>query len=80
MKCNCINGNFVNGARESTLHSFASDRLKGHKISTERRKNSSKRKIEPVLSQITVHLENVDHRPVDCNGETLTFFSHLNNI
>ena len=73
LKCVCINDRIVNGVREPVLYSFALDQPAGKKIYKKPRINFFKRVKESVLSHITFYLEEDDHKPVDFNGETISF-------
>ena len=76
-KANCIDGSIVNGVREPFLHSFPLDKLRGHKIYKKPRIKLFKRMNESVLSHVTFHLEDDDHKPVDFIGETISFTGQL---
>ena len=56
-KSDCINGSFVNGARETIFYPFVLHSPPGHKICKEPRQKKFKKKNKPVLSHITIHLE-----------------------
>ena len=70
-------GSFVNGIREPILHGFALDQPPGHKIYKQPRVKLFKEVNESVLSLITFYLEDDDQKPVDFNGETISFTCQL---
>ena len=78
LKCNTINGGILNGCREPILYIFASDKPPGHKIHKETRIKLFEKIIKSVLSHITFHLEDDDHKPVNFNTETINFTCQLN--
>ena len=80
LKCDCIQGSIVNGIREPILLSFALDTPPGHKINKEPRNKLSKKLNKSVLSRIRFYLEDGDHKPVDFNGETVSFTCQLIKI
>ena len=80
LKCDCVQGNLVNGVRESILYSFAIDQPPGHKIHKKPRIKLFKKLNKRVLSHITFYLENDDYKPVDFNGETISFICQLIKI
>ena len=80
LKCDCIQGSIVNGVREPILYSFALSSPPGHKKFKEPRVKLFKKINRPVLSHITFYLEDDDHRPVDFNGETISFTCQLIKI
>ena len=80
LKCDCINGSIVNGIREPILFSFALSSPPGHKINKEPRIKLFKKINKYVLSHITFYFEDDDHKPVDFNGETITFTCQLIKI
>ena len=80
LKCNCIQGSIVNGIREPFLHSFALSSPPGHKIYKEPRIKLFKKINKSVLSHITFYIEDDDHKPVDFNGETISFTCQLIKI
>ena len=80
LKCDCINGSIVNGIREPILFSFALSSPPGYKITKEPRIKRFKKINKSVLSHITFYFENDDHKPVDFNGETITFTCQLIKI
>ena len=80
LKCDCIQGSIVNGIREPILYSFALSSPPGHKIYKEPRVKLFKKVNKSVLSHITFYFEDDDHKPVDFNGETVSFTCHLIKI
>ena len=79
-KCDCTQGSIVNGIREPILYSFAMSSRPGHKIYKEPRIKLFKKINKSVLSHITFHFEDDDHKPVDFNGETISFTCQLIKI
>ena len=79
-KCDCIQGSIVNGVREPILFSFALSSPPGHKIYKEPRVKLLKKINKSVLSHITFYFEDDDHKPVDFNGETISFTGQLIKI
>ena len=73
LKCDYIRGSIVNGAREPILYSFAFSSPPGHKIYKEPRIELFKKVNNSVLSHISFYFEDDDHKPVDFNGETVSF-------
>ena len=73
LKCDCIQGSIVNGTREPILYSFALSSPPGHKIHKKPRIKLFKKQNKSVLSLITFYFEDDDHKPVDFNGETISF-------
>ena len=80
LKCDCIQGSIANGKREPILFSFALFSPPGHKINKEPRIKVFKKINKSVLSLITFYLEDDDHKPVDFNGETISFTCQLIKI
>ena len=80
MKCDCIQGSIVNGIREYILYSFALDKPPGHKIYKEPRVKLFKKINKSVLSHIRFYIEDDDHKPVDFNGEAISFTCQLYKI
>ena len=80
LKCDCIQGSIVNGIRESILFSFALSSPPGYKIYKEPRIKLFKKINKSVLSHITFYFEDGDHKPVDFNGETISFTCQLIKI
>ena len=80
LKCDCVQGSIVNGIREPILYSFALSSPPGHKIYKEPRVKLFKKINKSVLSHITFYFEDDDHKPVDFNGETISFTCQLIKI
>ena len=80
LKCDCSDGSTVNGVREPILYSFAVSSPPGHKIYEEPRVELFKQVNKSVLSLIIFYLEDDDHKPVDFNGETISFTCQLIKI
>ena len=80
LKYDCIQGSIVNGIREPILYSFALASPPGHKIYKEHRVKLFKKINKSVLSHITFHFEDDDHKPVDFNNETISFTCQLIKI
>ena len=80
LKCDCIQGSIVNGIREPILYSFALDQPPGHKIYNQPKVKLFKKINKRALSHITFYLEDDDYKPVDFNGETISFTCQLNII
>ena len=80
LKCNVVDGSIVNGVREPILYSFALDQPPGHKIYKEPKFKLFKKINKSVLSHITFYFEDDDYRPVDFNGETISFTCQLIKI
>ena len=80
LKCDCIQGSIVNGIREPILYSFALSSPPGHRIYKEPRIKLFKKVNKSVLSHITFYFEDDDHKPVEFNGETISFTCQLIKI
>ena len=80
LKCDCIQGSIVNGVREPILYSFALSSPPGHKIYKEPKIKLFKKINKSVLSHITFYFEDDDRKPVDFNGETISFTCQLIKI
>ena len=80
LKCDCIQGSFVNGIQEPILYSFALSVPPGHKIYKELRVKLFKKINKSVLAHITFYFEDDDHKPVDFNNETISFTCQLIKI
>ena len=80
LKCDCINGSIVNGVREPNYYSFALFSPPSHKIYKEPRIKLFKKISKSVLSHITFYSEDDDHKPVNFNGETISFTCQLIKI
>ena len=77
LKCDCIQSSIVNGIREPISYSFALSSPSGHKIYKEPRVKLFKKINKFVLSHITFYFEDDDHKPVDFNGEIISFTCQL---
>ena len=74
LKCDAIDGSVVNGVRQPILHSFVLDKPSGYKVFFEPETVHYKKKTnKSVLNTITFYLENINHKEVDFNRETLYF-------
>ena len=80
LKGDCFKGSIVNGVREPILYSFALSSPPSHKIFKEPRIKLFKGVNKSVLSHITFFLEDDDYKPVDFNGETISFTCQLIKI
>ena len=80
LKCDCIQGSIVNDVRETILFRFALSSPPGHKIYKEPRVKLFKKVNKFVLSHITFYFEDDDYKPVDFNGETISFTCQLIKI
>ena len=80
LKCDCIQGSIVNGAREPILFSFALSSPPGHKIYKGFRNKLFKKVYKSVLSHITFYFEDDDYKPVDFHAETISFTCQLIRI
>ena len=80
LKCDCIQGSIVNDIREPILYSFALSSPPGHKIYKEPKVKLFKKINKSILSHITFYFEDDDHKPVDFNGETISFTCQLIKI
>ena len=80
LKCDCIQGSIVNGIREPILYSFALSSPPGQKIYKESKIKLFKKINKSILSHITIYFEDDDHKPVDFNGETISFTCQLIKI
>ena len=80
LKCHCKQGSIVNGIGEPILYSFALSSPPGHKIYKEPRIKLFKKINKPILSHITFHFEDDDHKPVGCHAETVSFTCQLIKI
>ena len=74
MKADCISRSILNGVRKAISYIFAIDQPLGPKTYKEPRIKLFKKISKSVLSHITFYLEDDDHKPVDFNGETTSFF------
>ena len=80
LKADCIQGSIVNGVREPILYSFGLSSPPRHKIYKEPRVKLFKKINKSVLSHITFYFEDDDQKPVDFNGETISFTCQLIKI
>ena len=80
LKCDCLQGIKVNGIREPILYNFALSSPPGHKIYKEPSIKLFKKVNKSVLSHIAFYFEDDDHKPVDFNGETISFTCQLIKI
>ena len=80
LKYDCIQGSIVSGIRQSILYSFALSSPPGHKIFKESKVKLFKKINKSILSHITFYFEDDDHKPVDFNGETISFTCQLIKI
>ena len=80
LKCDCIDGSIVNGTREPILYSFAPSSPPGHKLYKEPRVKLFKNINKSVLSHISFYLEDDDYKPVNFNGEAISFTCQLIKI
>ena len=80
LKCDCVKGSIVNGAREPILYSFALSSPPGHKLYKEPGIKFFKKVNNSILSHIRFYLEDDDYKPVDFNGETISFTCELIKI
>ena len=80
LKSDCVEGSIVNGIREPISYSFALNKPPFHKIYKEPKVNFFKNINKSVLSHPAFYLENDDHKPVDFNGETISFNCQLIKI
>ena len=77
LKCDCIQGSIVTGIRQAILYSFVLSSPAGRKVYKKSRIKLFKKINLSVLSHITYYLEDDDHKPVDFNGETISFTCQL---
>ena len=80
LKCDCIDGSFMNGIREPILYSFSLDQPPGHKIYKEPKVRLFKKINKSILSHITFYLEDDDYKSVVFNNETISFTCQLIKI
>ena len=80
LNCDCVNSSKINGVREPILYSFALDKPAGHKIYNQPRIKLFKKINNSILSHIMFYLEHDDCKPVDFNGETISFTCQLIKI
>ena len=77
LKADCIDGSVVNGCRLPVLYFFGLSSPPGQKIYKEPRIKLFKKVNKAVLSDITFHLEDYDHKPVHFHNETISFTCQL---
>ena len=77
LKSDCIQGSIVNGVREPILYSFSLSSPPGHKIISQPRVKLFEKVNKSVLSHIRFYLEDDDYKPIDFNGETISFTCQL---
>ena len=80
LKCDYMNGGIVNGVREPLLFSFAFSSPPGHRIYKKPRIKLFKKVNNSILSHTTFYFEDDDHKPVDFNGETISFTCQIFEI
>ena len=80
LKCDCIQGSIVNGARETVLYSFGLSSPPGHKIYKEPRVKLFRKINKSVLSPITFYFEDDDYKPVDFHNENKSFTCQIIKI
>ena len=80
LKCDCNNGSIVKGTREPILYSFSLSSPPGHSLYKEPRVKLFKKIKKSVLSHIRFYLEDDHHKPVDFNGEPVSFICQLIKI
>ena len=80
LKCDCPQCSIVNGIREPILYSFALSSPLGRKIYKEPRVKHFKNINKSILSHITFYFEDDNHKPVDFNGDTVSFSCQLIKI
>ena len=80
LKADCIQGSIVNGIREPILYSFELDQPPCRKIYNEPIIKLFKRINKSVLSHITFCPQDDYYKPVDFNGETISFTCQLIKI
>ena len=73
LKADCIQGSILNGCREPILYSFALSSPPSQKIFKEPKTKLFKKINKSVLSHITFYFQDDDQKPVDFNGETISF-------
>ena len=78
--CDFFNGSIVNGSRGPILYSFSLSSPPGHKIYILTRILFFKKVNKPVLSHITVYLEDDDLKPFDFRNETICLYCQLIKI
>ena len=69
----CNNGSIVNDCRGPILYRFGLSSPPGYELYKETTNKIFKKMNKSVLSHITFYLEDDDYKPVDFNGETISF-------
>lgn len=77
LKCDCIEGSYLNGLPSSILYSFSLNVPPGYKIIEKPSTVLYKKVIVESLNTIQFYLEDDDGNEVDFNGETITFTLQL---
>ena len=77
LKCDSIEGSIVNGVREPILYSFALDKPPFHKIYKEPKVKHCKNINKSVLCHLTFYPADDYRKPVDFDGETISFTCQL---
>ena len=67
LRCDVLSGSIVNGIREVILYNFAFFKPPGHKINQQPRGKLFQKINKPDLSDVTIYLEDDDHKAVDFN-------------
>ena len=80
LKCDCIDGSIVSGAREPILYLFGLSSPPGHYIHNQLKIKLFKKPNRSVLSHVTFDLEDDDHKPADFNNKTVSFTCQLIKI
>ena len=80
LKTDCIDGSIMNGFRQPILYNFALDQPPGCKIYKEPKVKLFKKINKSVVSHIRFYLEDDDYKPVDFNGEMISFTCQLIKI
>ena len=80
LKCDCVRGSTVNGIQESILFNFALDQPPRQIIYKEPNVKLFEKIKKSVLSHITFSIENDDHKPVDSDGESISFTCQIIKI
>ena len=66
----------MNGTRESILYLFALSSPPGHWKYKETKIKLFQKLKKSVSFQMSFYLEDDDHKPIDFNGETISFFAN----
>ena len=80
LKGNVVDGSIVNGVRGPFLYSFVLSSPQSHEIFNEPGTRLFKKINKSVVSHIMFYLEHDDHKPVNYNGETISFTCRLIKI